>query len=334
MDRIGCFFMTARTYGDLEARVLTAEELGYDVCGFPHIAGRDAMATLAAIGPKTSRIGLATGIVPIYTRTPVTMAQEAGVINEATGGRFMLGLGTGHQALVESWHGTPFTRPVEAMRDYLTIVRAAIRDSQVAYAGERFRASFGFMGFQPAPDMKILVGALGPKMLQLAGELADGVVLWMSTPQHVRDIVMPNLAIGAARAGREVSDLEVFACLFAAPGPDRASARDAIRRQFFAYLQLPSYRNTIAASGFADDLEAFDEGVRQQDLPRALAGLSDDLIDRVAATGSPDEVARTIEEFVRAGCTVPGVGVVGGYEGYDSAATSLALCMEAGALVA
>ncbi len=334
MDRIGCFFMTARTLGDLEARVLKAEELGYDACGFPHIAGRDAMATLAAIGPKTQRMRLATGIVPIYTRSPVTMAQEAGLINEAVGGRFMLGIGTGHQALVESWHGTPFTKPLTAMRDYLTIVRGAIRDANVTHQGEVFRASFGFLGFQPQPDMKILVGALGPKMLQLAGELADGVVLWMSTPTHVRDVVLPNVRIGAERAGRDPLKLEVFACLFAAPGPDRASARDAIRRQLFPYLQLPSYRNTIAASGYAADLAAFDEGVTMQDLPRALAGLSDALIDDLAATGSPDQVAATLDAFSRAGCTTPGVGVVGGYDGYESSARSLELCKEAGARVA
>src|SRR5687767_8930813 len=104
--------MTARTLGDLEARVLKAEELGYEACGFPHIAGRDAMATLAAIAPKTSRITLATGIVPIWTRTPVTLAQEAGVIAEASGGRFMVGIGTGHAPLVEAWHGTAFRKPL------------------------------------------------------------------------------------------------------------------------------------------------------------------------------------------------------------------------------
>lgn len=333
MERIGCFFMTARTLGDLEARVLKAEELGYEACGFPHIAGRDAMATLAAIAPRTSRITLATGIVPIWTRTPVTLAQEAGVIAEASGGRFMVGIGTGHAPLVESWHGTSFRRPVTAMRDYLTILRALLRDGQVSHTGEVFSSSFGFMGFSPPRDVKVLVGALGPTMLQTAGELADGIVLWMSSPTHIRDVVMPNLAIGAARAGRDVADLEVFACLFAAPGPDRASARDAIRRQLFAYMQLPFYRNTMIASGYAADVEAFDAGVVAQDLPMALAGLSDGMIDDIAATGSLDEVALTLDAFRTAGCTVPGVGVVGGYEGYENTARSLELLRDAGARV-
>ncbi len=329
MSRIGCFFMTARSITDLEARVLAAEELGYEACGFPHIAGRDAITTVASIAPKTSRIKLATGIVPIYTRTPVTLAQEAGVIAETTGGRFMLGIGTGHASLVESWHGTPFRKPLTAMRDYLTILRASLRDAQVGHDGEIFSSHFGFLGFRPDPNLPILVGALGPKMLQLAGELADGVVLWLSSPQHIRDVVMPNLAIGAARSGRDVSELEVFPCLFAAPGPDRASARDAIRRQLFAYVQLPFYRDMLIASGFGADIDAFNEGIVAQDLPMALEGLSDAMIDQIAATGSLEEVAATLDGFRRAGCTVPGVGVVGGYEGYPGAIESLAAIKEA-----
>ena len=332
MDRMGCFFITARTIGDLEARIKAAEDLGYDIVGMPHIAGRDAMTTLAAIAPRTTRIRFATGIVPIWTRTPVTLAQEAAVIQEATGGRFMLGVGVGHRDLVENWHGQTFRKPVTAMREYLTILRRALRDAQVQYDGEVFSAHFGFLGFSP-PDVPLLVGALGPRMLQLAGELADGVVLWMSSPAHIRDVVMPNLAIGAARAGRAVSDLSVLPCLFAAPGPDRASARDAIRRQMFAYVQLPFYREMLVASGFAPDLAAFDAGVAAQDLPEALAGLSDAMIDEIAATGSLDDVASTLDAFARAGATMPGLGIVGGYEGYAGPVASLSSLMEARALV-
>ena len=333
MDRIGCFFLTARTFEDIESRILAAEELGYEVCGLPSIAGRDALATIALVAPKTSRIKLATGIVPIWTRTPVALAQEAGVVYEATHGRFLLGVGVGHQQLVEGWHGQSFSKPVEAMRDYLTILRSCFRDGSVDHQGEVFHAGFGFLGFRPDPQIPIHVGALGPKMLQLAGELADGVVLWMSSPRHVEEIVVPNLRIGAERAGRDVSELEIFACLFAAPGPDRASARDAVRRQLLPYLQLPFYRNMLVASGFEADCDAFDEGMKTSDLPRALAGISDAMVDEIAATGSLEEVAGTLDAFVRAGCTMPVVGMAGGYEGYEGAEAALASLHRASALV-
>jgi probable F420-dependent oxidoreductase len=333
MDRMGCFFMTARSIEDLTDRILLAESLGYDIAGLPQIAGRDALTTLALVAPRTSTIKLATGIVPIWTRTPITLAQEAGTLAEATHGRFMLGIGVGHKPLVESWHGTEFRKPITAMRDYLQILGGALRDAQVAHDGEMYSSHFGFLGFRPPADVPILVGALGPKMLQLAAEHADGAVLWLSSPQHVRDVVMPNLKIGAERVGKNVEDLKVFGCLFAAPGPDRNSARDAIRRQIFAYVQLPFYRDMLIASGFGDDIERFNAGVEAQDLPMALAGLSDAMIDQVAATGDADDVAETLDRFRAAGCTTPGVGVVGGYDGYEGPARSLEVLLEAGARV-
>lgn len=333
MGRLGCFFMTARTIDDLAARVIAAEELGYEIAGFPHIAGRDALATLAVVGPRTHRIKLATGIVPIYTRTPVAMAQEAGTIAEALGGRLVLGLGTGHRELVESWHGTPFRRPVEAMRDYLTIVRALFRDATVQHDGEMFRAGFGFLGFRPPAETPLMVGALGPRMLHLAGELSDGAILWLSSPQHVRDVVVPNLRAGAEAAGRDASTLEIMPCLFAAPGPNRASARDAIRRQLIPYVLLPFYKNMLIASGFGADVEGFADALMAGDLPAALNALSDAMIDSIAATGSPEEIAETLSAFVEAGATMPGVGVVGGYDGYVNAIESLKICQQADALV-
>lgn len=219
------------------------------------------------------------------------------------------------------------------MREYLTILRALFRDASVGHEGAIFTSHFGFLGFRPPTDVPILVGALGPRMLQVAGELSDGVVLWMSSPQHIRDIVIPNLRIGAERAGRSVDGLEIFPCLFAAPGPDRASARDAVRRQMFPYLQLPFYRDMLIASGFEADVRGYDEGLASGSLPEALSALSGTMIDGIAATGSPDDVASTIAAFVDAGATMPGVGVVGGYEGYKGPIESLRALKAARSLV-
>lgn len=332
MDRLACFFLTARSIEDLEKRVLHAERLGYDTVGLPQIAARDAMTSLAAIAPKTSRIRLGTGIVPIWTRSPISLAQEASVLQEITDGRFILGIGVGHRILIESWHGTDFHKPLEAMRDYITILRSALRTGGADHQGSVFRSSFSFMGYQPS-DVPILIAALGPKMAQLAGELADGVILWLSSPHHIREVVIPNLRIGAERAGRSIEEMEIFGCLFAAPGPDRVSSRNAIRQQLLTYMQLPFYRSVMEASGFDDDLRKFDEKMKEGLIPDALAALSDDLIDDIAATGSPDEIARTLEGFVEAGCTMPGVGAVGRYEGYQGAEWALETLSQAAALV-
>jgi probable F420-dependent oxidoreductase len=332
MDRLACFFMTARSLDDLDRRIKIAEDLGYHTAGLPQIAARDALVTIASIGRSTDKIRLGTGVIPIWTRTPVALAQESAVVQEATHGRFILGIGVGHPDLIGSWHGTTFRKPLEAMRDYLTILRSALRTGGVDHKGSMFKSTFSFMGYQPS-DVPIYIAALSPKMLQLAGELADGVILWMSTPHHVENVVLPNLRIGAERAGRDVSELEIFGCLFAAPGPDRASARNAVRQQLFMYLQLPFYRPALVESGFGPDLEAFDEGMRKGLMDQGLAGLSDRMIDQVSATGSPEQVAETLDKFVEAGCTLPAIGITGRYEGYQGAEQSLAQLREAASLV-
>ena len=332
MERLACFFMTARSIDDLRSRIQLAESLGYDTVGLPQIAARDPLVTLAAIAPSTSKIRLGTGVIPIWTRTPIALAQEAAVVQEVSDGRFLLGIGVGHQELVESWHGTKFERPVEAMRDYLSILRSVFARGMTGHKGEVFSSSFSFMGYEP-PRVPIFVGGLGPKMLQLAGEMADGVVLWLSSPKHVREVVLPNLQIGADKAGRNVEELEIFSCLFAAPGGDRSSARDAIRLQLLTYLQLPHYRSVVKVSGFSEDLANFDSAIQEGHMPKALAALSDALLDDISATGSNEEIATTLDAFVEAGCTMPGVGVVGRYEGYQGADWALTSLRESAALV-
>ena len=332
MDKLACFFMTARSYDDLEKRIVIAEDLGYEAVGLPQIAARDAMVTLAPIARTTSKIRLGTGVVPIWTRTPITLAQEAAVLQELSGGRFVLGVGVGHRELVEAWHGIAFKQPLEAMRDYLTILKQALGDNMVNHQGPVFRSTFSFMGYQPS-HVPILVGALGPKMLQLAGELADGIVLWLSSPQHIKEVVLPNLRVGLEKAGKDLDGFEIFACTFAAPGDDRGAARDAVRMQLLTYLQLPHYRAVAESSGFAGDLKAFDQKLATGDVPGALQGLSDGFIDQIAVTGSTEEMAETIGKFVEAGCTMPGVGIAGRYEGFQGTEWALSSLKEAAALV-
>lgn len=332
MERLACFFLNARTILDIEKRILHAESVGFDAVGLPQIAGRDPMTTLAAIAPKTSRIRIGTGIVPIWTRTPVALAQEAAVLQEVSEGRFVMGIGVGHQVLVESWHGSKMTRPVRAMRDYVTIMKSALNNGYVDHQGEMFSSSFAFMGYQP-PKVPIYIAALGPKMAQLAGEMADGVILWLSSPHHIKEVVIPNIKIGAERAGRSMDEIEIFGCLFAAPSENRPAARDAIRQQLLTYLQLPFYRAVMEASGFTEDLTRFDRKLKEGMIGDALAALSDELIDDIAATGTEEQIAATLRGFVEAGCTMPGVGVVGGYDGYRGVEHGLDSLMAAGSLV-
>ena len=138
---IGSFISVGRSLDDAIARVRLAEDLGYDAAYVTHIAGRDSLTVLAGYAAATSRIGLGTGVVPIYTRTPATMAMTAATLHEQSGGRLRLGLGVSHRAVVEGWHGQTIDKPVAEMREYVAILRAILA-GEPPPAGEKWRTSF------------------------------------------------------------------------------------------------------------------------------------------------------------------------------------------------
>ena len=122
--------------------------------------------------------------MPIFCRTPATMAQTAATIDEHSGGRMVLGLGVSHRVTVENWHGAKIDKPVTQMREYVAAVRAILR-GETPPDSERFPTKFAFMGYAARPDLPIYVAALSPNMIRLAGELADGVMLWLCCPAYI-----------------------------------------------------------------------------------------------------------------------------------------------------
>src|ERR1700716_736361 len=134
---VGCFVSTGRSLDAAIERVRLAESLGYEACSVTHIAGRESLTVLTAYALATSRIRVGTGVVPIYTRTPATMAQTAATVDELAGGRLTLGLGVSHRPVVEGWYGQSIDRPVAEMREYAVIVRAILRGEDPP-SGERW----------------------------------------------------------------------------------------------------------------------------------------------------------------------------------------------------
>src|SRR4051794_26692872 len=197
----GCFISTGRSLETAINRVKLAEELGYEAVYVTQIAGRDALTVITAYALATQRIRIGTGVVPIYTRTPATMAQTAATIDELSGGRLNLGLGVSHRPVVEGWYGQTIDRPVREMKDYAAIVRAILRGEDPP-AGEKWRPGFRLSALDPRPDLKLYVAALSPAMLRAAGEIADGVILWLCNPEYIERVVVPEIATGRERAGK------------------------------------------------------------------------------------------------------------------------------------
>jgi alkanesulfonate monooxygenase SsuD/methylene tetrahydromethanopterin reductase-like flavin-dependent oxidoreductase (luciferase family) len=236
--------------------VRTAEDLGYESVWVTHGAGRDSFLVLAAYAHATRRIAMGNGVVPIYPRHPVAMAQEAATLAELSGGRFRLGIGVSHRPSMTDALGLDLGAPLDVMREYVAVLRGAL-GGRVRHDGERYRVAWEGAFRAPSPPPVLLAGLAEP-MLELAGEVADGVVLWLCAPAYVRDVARPALARGRARAGKPLDGFEVVAAVPAAVTDDLPGLDAMFREELVRYLSLPFYRAMLRASGFADLLEAFD----------------------------------------------------------------------------
>src|SRR6478672_10693940 len=271
----GCFVSTGREFQTALDRVRLAEELGYESVYVTHIAGRESLTVLTAYATATKRIRVGTGVVPIYTRTPATMAQTAATIADISGGRLTLGLGVSHRPVVEGWHGQTIDKPVAEMREYTEIVRAILRGSDPP-AGEKWRTGFRLAGLDPRPELPVYIAGLSPAMLRLAGELADGVILWLCNPSYIRDVVVPEVTAGRERAGLGLDGFDIVPAVPAAMTPDPGAAYAAMRKDLLPYFGLPFYRAMIERTGFAADIEAYDAAAG--DVDAMQAAISDEFV--------------------------------------------------------
>jgi alkanesulfonate monooxygenase SsuD/methylene tetrahydromethanopterin reductase-like flavin-dependent oxidoreductase (luciferase family) len=306
---LGCFVSTGRSIEKALARVQRAEELGYESAYVTHIAGRESLTVVTAYAMRTSRIRVGTGVVPIYTRTPATMAQTAATIDDLSQGRLNLGLGVSHRPIVEGWHGQTIDRPVAEMREYVGIVRAILRGEQPP-AGEKWQTGFQLAGLEPRPELPIYVAALSPNMLRLAGEIADGVILWLCTPPYIRDVVIPMVREGRERAGKSLEGFDVVPAVPAAAVDDPSVAHGSLRGELLPYFGLPFYRAMLERSGFDDEIAAFDAAAGAGDGEAMQRAISARFLDTLAAVGDPDAVRAGIERYRDAGATSPCVGPI------------------------
>ncbi len=305
----GCFVSPGRSLDGAIERVRLAESLGYESVYTTHIAGRESLTVLTAYALASSRIRVGTGVVPIYTRTPATMAQTAATIDELSGGRLTLGLGVSHRPVVEGWHGQTIERPVAEMREYAGIVRAILRGEDPP-AGEKWHTSFHLVGLDPRPRLPLYVAALSPAMLRLAGEIADGVMLWLCCPSYIRDVVIPAVRAGRERAGRTLEGFDVVAAVPSALVEDPATAHAAMRRDLIPYFGLPFYRAMLERSGFAGEIAAFDAAAG--DFEAMQAAISEGFLEQLAAVGDEAAVRGGIGRYREAGASSPCVGPIPG----------------------
>lgn len=253
-----------------------AEANGFAFVAVSNIFSFDALTLLALAGRATERIDLATFVVPTYPRHPTALAQQALTTQAAVHGRLILGIGLSHKVVIEDMFGLDYSAPVAHMREYLTVLNGLLEGERVSFSGERYRVN-AQLNVPGAAKPLVLVAALGPDMLRLAGRLADGTATWMGGLTYLRDVAVPTINDAAAKAGRPAP--RIFAGVPICVTDDADAARETAARIFANYGRLPSYRATLdrgGAAGPADVAIVGDESsVREQIRAYADAGVTD-----------------------------------------------------------
>jgi len=249
--RIG--IMAGATGGDdsLDGLVKSAknfEARGFDTMWMANIFGIDAITAAAVIGRETQKIDLGTAVVPTYPRHPTALAQQAITAQVACQGRFVLGIGLSHQVVIESMLGLSYARRAKHMREYMAVLGPPLRGEPAKFEGEEYRVtlSLDIPGARPVPT---LLAALGDHMLRIAGESADGTILWMTGPDTIESHVGPKLRTAATEASRP--EPRVVAGLPIVLTNNLEAARESIEKTLVIYGQLSSYRAMLDKEGAA-----------------------------------------------------------------------------------
>ncbi len=230
------------TLDDIVNVAKRAEAAGLDNVWLANIFGFDAISTLAIVGRETDRIGLGTAVTPTYPRHPTAIAQQALTTAAASKNRFTLGIGLSHQVVIENMLGMSYDKPAKHMREYLEVLMPLTRGETVNYDGDQYSVHGLALDVPGADRMPVVVAALGPVMLKIAGELADGTNTWMVGPKTMAKHIVPGL-------GR--SDATVVGGVPIVLTTNIDQARETIGKNLVMYGQLPSYRAMLDREGAA-----------------------------------------------------------------------------------
>ncbi|WP_089937144.1 TIGR03564 family F420-dependent LLM class oxidoreductase [Candidatus Entotheonella palauensis] len=245
--RLGIFFGARRetvSYDDLTQHVRRAEADGFSHFWVPHLPtlGFDALTTLALVGRETTRIELGTAVVPVYSYHPLALAQHALTAQSASGGRLSLGIGLSHKPVVEDVMGLSYARPAGYMDEYLSVLRPLLSEGRVDFSGDVFKVN-AQLHVQHSSPFPVLIAALAPRMLRLAGEQSDGTVTWMAGRQAIASHIAPRIGDAARAAGRPAPRICVG--LPIAVTDDEVKGRETADQEFNRYGQLVNYRRML-----------------------------------------------------------------------------------------
>ena len=281
-----------------------AEAHGFDCAWGGEANNKDPTVMLSAIAAVTTRLKVGSAIYHILGRTPATLALQAMGLDELSGGRFLLGIGSSNPTIAK-WHGQSFDRPLSRIQEYIEITRAAMRGEKLNFEGKFFTAQNFKMAFKPSGrSIPIYVAAFGPKMTRLAGRISDGVLINMANPTEISRIAA-EVKAGAQEAGKDPSKMEIICKIRCSIAPNYGVAREALSHALTYYALADYYRELLGRMGFAEEVEAMRAAWKTGGFHAARALISDRMFNSlplVAATSAP-EVVEQIRPYIEAGAT-------------------------------
>jgi probable F420-dependent oxidoreductase len=306
MERLGIAFSGGAGPAEIVECVKLAEALGYESAWVAEGHGGDQFAVLAACARETSRIGLGTAITSVFVRTAPTIAMAAATVDDLSGGRFILGIGSSHKVQVEAEHGVLYAKPLTRTRETVEVVRALLRDGRVEYRGETIRTDgFDLWFALRRREIPIYLSSVFEKMTELCGEIGDGLILTRSTLRTAAQ-VRQWLAAGAARAGRDPSRIAVTSLLPTVVAESRPEAFAALRPGLAFYAGFfPRYNRLMAEHGFAEEAATIAAAWAEGDRETAERAVSDAMIDASSVAGTAEDCRTRIEAYRQSGIDLP-----------------------------
>lgn len=287
------------------ALVREVEARGYRTAWMGESGGTDALTVMTLVAAHTERLEVATGVLPIQTRTPIVLGMTAATLGHVAPGRFSLGLGVSSRAIVEQWNGLTFVPGLAQMREAVQLIRAVLSGERVNFDGRFYTIrNFRLLIPPPAPPVRIVLAALGDEALRLAGEIADGVLMNWIGPSLVPH-AMAQVEAGAKRAGRSLDGFEIGAFIRTCVTDAAEPARQTLARDVTGYTTVDAYAAYFRASGFADEIDAAQAAWKAGDRAGAPGKLSARMLDALGVVGPEAHCRERIAEFARSGLTMP-----------------------------
>ena len=312
MNEIGLSINTRQDTSDEELVSIAkhADNLGYHSFWAAESWGRDAFTVLTVVACNTQNIRLATGIVNVFSRTPALIAQTIASLDILSNGRAILGLGSSGQVVVEGWHGVPFDSPLGRTREYIEIIRKALSGAPVNHDGKFYQMERFRMLAPPVQErLPIYIASLGPKNLELTGEVADGwLPVWLNQGR-IADL-KEQLAVGAAKSGRSVSDVTVapyLMCYTSDSPEDLAHGADLLRAHIAYYIggMGTFYFESFSRAGFATEAKAVRDAWGSKNRDQAANAVSDRMLESVTVLGDVQQCRDQMNKFREAGVDMP-----------------------------